>query len=457
MQELQKSRIWVMAALGLIVGGCDGESGGGAPGEANDAQASSCAEAEWTCTDYLDGEKGDAQPWLDYARNLDCPAEVTPNRGPGAARGACCHRGQPNSVTLDEFDAREAAGQLEPDELAVSTYRVNYGVTLNHPLTVGAAPLPSLATGRRDTMQETLVMQFGAPRSGGQWTSGEGWTEIGAAFYNCDDGSFSRYSETAAPVFEEGTFPNADSGDRYMVDRIPNSIDASQSGMQGFTTAWEDRIHGFGNNSFLDPAFAEYQWDYDLIVQDFELIAFERDDELVDCHGARDGDVWSPQADGLYEAFLPMAPNNRPDNGIITLQESTICTLFAFGVLSDEMDFATLDCETTERCTPGSADCRWKQLPDSLCPITDGELDTWECHLGDEAHTPDFDGDAVRCTADAPTERDATGDVEGQCCDPLGASDTLPACNAWRTLNDYTLASAVVREDVSDEVFRSCL
>jgi hypothetical protein len=36
---------------------------------------------------------------------------------------------------------------------------------------------------------------------------------------------------------------------------------------------------------------------------------------------------------------------------------------------------------------------------------------------------------------------------KGQCCDPMGASATLPACNAYRTVQVYVAGAAEITDD----------
>jgi len=435
----------------------DGDASGDGDGVMDDDEF--CEDEPWICA-----EADPEFPYLNYDRNLDCPQIVPPDDGPGAARGPCCHRGLPNSQVFEDFDQREEAGELEADELVVSTSRINYSATINHPLTVGAAPLPDIAVTGKDAMEQQLLFQFASPRTGGEMISGTGWSEIGNAHYNCEDGTFSRYSDTSAPVTEGTDFYKADDASRNAVTRVPSETNMDiEDPDDRVTTNWADIPRGPSNTPNHDAAFAEYVWDNDLITQGFSIISFSSEDENIDCHGVRDGDIWEPLEGDLYESYIPMAENNNKTNGIVGLMESTLCTLFAFGLLSDPVDFETLDCEETARCEPGSGGCRWQKLPDSLCPVTDDEQAMWDCHIGDPAHAPEFDGDELRCNNDVPTEAytirggpDDTGPL-GQCCDPMGESAELPPCNAWRTLSDVVASSAVIRDDLADNMFRSCL
>jgi hypothetical protein len=48
------------------------------------------------------------------------------------------------------------------------------------------------------------------------------------------------------------------------------------------------------------------------------------------------------------------------------------------------------------------------------------------------------------------------GGMAGQCCDPLGTSTDLPACNSYRLINNYVAAAAEITDDPSNEIQRKC-
>jgi hypothetical protein len=41
--------------------------------------------------------------------------------------------------------------------------------------------------------------------------------------------------------------------------------------------------------------------------------------------------------------------------------------------------------------------------------------------------------------------------TKGQCCDPLGMSTTLPACNAYRLVQDFVAAAAEIDDNLVGE------
>jgi hypothetical protein len=99
--------------------------------------------------------------------------------------------------------------------------------------------------------------------------------------------------------------------------------------------------------------------------------------------------------------------------------------------------------------------CPWVKLPDSLCPEA-GDEDLFGCHLGSvENVNNEADYPTVDCTMDAPSE--ALPDEQGQCCDPLGAgTDNLPACNAFRIVNEFSASAAEITDDPSNELQPVC-
>jgi hypothetical protein len=45
---------------------------------------------------------------------------------------------------------------------------------------------------------------------------------------------------------------------------------------------------------------------------------------------------------------------------------------------------------------------------------------------------------------------------EGQCCDPLGQSTTLPACNAHMLVNDFVAAAVDITDAPADSLQADC-
>jgi hypothetical protein len=111
----------------------------------------------------------------------------------------------------------------------------------------------------------------------------------------------------------------------------------------------------------------------------------------------------------------------------------------------------------------GDGGCDWEKLPDSLCPTTDADKALWGCHLGDENNVnqePGYpDAATINCTQEAPTavaDPDSGGSA-GQCCDPMGEDPNLPACNAYRLIQDFVAAAAEITDDEKDMVQQDCL
>jgi hypothetical protein len=134
--------------------------------------------------------------------------------------------------------------------------------------------------------------------------------------------------------------------------------------------------------------------------------------------------------------------------------------LLAFGVLPPDMK--NTDCLTTPRCMPGSADCIWKKLPDSLCPETAAQSAIFGCHLGDENNVNAEMGypATLKCTPTEPSaaldpDKGATSD--GQCCDPMGKSASLPPCNAYRTVGKFVAAAAEITDAPLDSLPPKCM
>ena len=67
--------------------------------------------------------------------------------------------------------------------------------------------------------------------------------------------------------------------------------------------------------------------------------------------------------------------------------------------------------------------------------------------------------DTLRCTAEAsssPLDPDSGATSDGQCCDPLGQSSALPACNAYRTVQRYVAAAAEITDEPRDTLPPIC-
>jgi hypothetical protein len=107
--------------------------------------------------------------------------------------------------------------------------------------------------------------------------------------------------------------------------------------------------------------------------------------------------------------------------------------------------------------------CPWLKLPDSLCPAKAEDQAIYGCHLGAKGNINmemGYPADAdLKCTDTAPTsvlDPDAGATTLGQCCDPLGMSTTLPACNAHRLINEFTAAAATITTTPTDTLQKNC-
>jgi hypothetical protein len=175
---------------------------------------------------------------------------------------------------------------------------------------------------------------------------------------------------------------------------------------------------------------------------------------------------------GRYQTFIPMADNNLD---IIDAVGQNFSQLLAYSIL--QPDDKMRDPNTDTRCMPDDPQptdpaarvCKWVKLPDSLCPVDDAERAIFRCHLGaydnpnasqEEAAGYPSNAD-MNCTMDAPTtplDPDVDPAVsKGQCCDPLGMdTNGLPACNAYRIVNQYAAAAAEITDDRSGETPPVC-
>jgi hypothetical protein len=126
------------------------------------------------------------------------------------------------------------------------------------------------------------------------------------------------------------------------------------------------------------------------------MVQLDTSDAGQECQGSYDGMVWTTP--GRYQSFAPIKDNNTD---IIFSVTQTFCQLLSFSILDPE-DRATPCVDNLPRCMPGSTDCLYKKLPDSLCPENDGDRANWRCHLGakgninDEVDYPA--DDALNCT-----------------------------------------------------------
>jgi len=417
--------------VGLVAQGCSEEGGtgnsdgaldGSGTGGAGGAGAGGAGGAG------AGGTGGETGP-----QNLDCPEYIGPLDGPYAQKGECCYRTS-NSERLEAYGDGPAA---------ITEFRLNASDTINHPMSLSLDSTAAVATARLDHHEQSLLTRFTMPRANGEVASGPGTAMIGNGTYNCD-GTFSFFGNAAAPARTISDDPA-----RWGVDLVPTTVDATKSGIDRAKASFADTTNRtFAYTPFVNPSTYELEWE--LVSQGFEIIEIPTGPEYEDCVGARETGVWRPE--GKFETYTPMALN---DVDIIPSITETLCQLMAFGIYAAMPGVEPPKC-TDARCMPGEAGCPWVKLPDSLCPLTVEDQAKWDCHIGDEANE---DGEPTNCTAEAPTgvlDPAMGATSEGQCCDPLGVSATLPACNSYRLVNAFVAAAVDITDEPINEGQKDC-
>jgi hypothetical protein len=262
------------------------------------------------------------------------------------------------------------------------------------------------------------------------------------------DGTYSYYSDKAAPARMESSSDPA----RWIPHDMPITIDASKPDVADhFKPVWAKNFNrGFTITPFLNTS--TFAMDWELYDQGFALEKMPTDAPALDCVGKRtDNNLW--ETGGSFLVYARLDKNDH--DPISALAEQTMCQLLAFGVVVKKDDPKN-NCAGT-RCMPGSADCAWLRLPDSLCPTTDDETSKWGCHIGDQSNP---DKEKTNCTMAAPTDvldPDKGATSQGQCCDPLGmGKDGLPACNAYMLRNEFVAAASDITDNPTDQIQQNC-
>jgi hypothetical protein len=456
-----RKRTWVLLIAVLCSGaaaGCKSEeepndgsggltSGSGASGTAGGAAGSGSSGMSGGSGMGASGASGGAAlTCMNTGEiNPNCPP-VPPMTGDCAPKGECCHRA--SNIAKEE--------SLMPDQELELEYRVNYSVTRNHPTTIGVDFLANATTTRYQNEQQSTLWRFTVPRMGGMQVSGPGKAQIGVGRYNCGEGTYSYYTADAAPS-RDGVTTDVT---RWIAEEVDTMVDVAMPGADRIKISFANNANrGLTWTPFLDNAGMALDWE--LIHQGFYFSEMDITGANRDCIGTRTGTTWD--AGGVFIIYTPIKEN---DAQIITLIQQTYCALVAFGILPEGMKDKS--CLEAERCMPdggafADGGCDWEKLPDSLCPETDAEKMLWGCHLGDEANInmePDYpDAATINCSQEAPTALadPATGASPGQCCDPMGVSTTLPACNAYRLIQDFVAAAAEITDEERTGVQPDCL
>lgn len=419
----------VAATLTFASFGCGGDDGGGEGGSGGAIAGTGGAGSGGG------GSGGDPLLVNRGEINLDCPGPG-PHDGEGAPRGACCHRA--SNIAREEM--------LGPNDDGAITYRVQSTLTVNHPLTIGEMTLEGVSLMRSDNEEQDLLWSFGGQRENGEEVAGEGYIQIGSGRYNCD-GTYSYFGENAAP---KRGIPGRDDPARWAPTRVKGQVDPTKTGRARITTQFADQMgqRQLAYTPFLNSA--DLSLGFELATMGYDIDEIATEGEARDCIGSRESGVW--KSGGTFHLYTPIEPNSY--EGITLLNGEKYCQLVAFGI-----NPMAPDC-LGERCMPGTDGCEWKKLPDSLCPTTPEEQALWGCHIGyennpDTAEYPNHS--TANCTQEAPTGPvDLAAGEKAQCCDPLGKSATLPACNAYLLIQSYVAAAAAITEEKADKTFEKC-
>lgn len=435
------------------VGGTSGTSGAGGSGGTSGVGTSGMGGTGGTAVTGgtggtgTSGSGGDDGMCINSGEtNFDCPFNLPPIMGSCAPAGECCHR----SSNI----AKEAL--LGPNDPLVLEYRLEYVEIYNHPLSIGLPDLVRTANQRADVCagEQCLLWRFTAPREGGALIAGDAEVEIGVGAYNCD-GTYSYYGPNVAPDRTAEIGEN-DPG-RWQAVTVPAHHDPAKEGTERFKIPFTtNKNREISRSIFLFPADNTLDWE--LASSGFNITSFDTSEAAKDCMGAREGFGWE-----AVMGFVSYSPIVGNDKDISNQINQTYCSLLAFGLLPEgKKDTSCF----IDRCMPdggvfGDGGCDWLKVPDSLCPETEEDRALYGCHLGAEGN-PNGDTDypeTVNCTAEKPTaplDPDTGATSEGQCCDPLGVSTTLPACNSYRTLGKFVAAAAEITDTPRDTLPPVC-
>jgi len=438
---------WVIALTAIcILAACesDDDGDGGTSGAAGAAGAAGSAGMAGAGAGGTGGGEDMCNPEPVACQNTgetveSCPDSVGPFEGECAPKGACCHRAS---------NAAKAAQLPCPDSPLTLEYRVSSAAPNNHPLSTGLGVLKMAAAERARSCagDQCLLWRFTDPRAGGVEVAGPGKSSSAIGRYNCD-GTFSYYNDTVAPARPDQGFTNPA---RWNVVEATTMVDPAIAGVGRRKVEWATHPHRFVTTSpFFLPGTDTIDWE--VATSGFEILEFDNSEAGRDCQGTWNGSAW--ETPGRYQTFAPLKDNNAD---IIDVISQNFCQLLSFSVL--EVEDRGTDCLETPRCMPGTEGCKYIKLPDSLCPEDDAQRDLFRCHLGAQGNVnmeTDYPAD-LNCTMEAPTaplNPDVDPNVsKGQCCDPLGAgTNGLPACNAFRIINEFAAAAGEITTDKKGE------
>jgi hypothetical protein len=352
-------------------------------------------------------------------------------------KGKCCYRTS-NTGRLND----------KPDT-ATLEYRISYFNPINHPKTISGNLIVSSTVQRFEKEEQHLLFRFQVPRKDGKFVAGEGTATIGPGRYNCT-GTYSFYSDKAAG-------PGAGSSEPARWNSTPVKIIVDPTKM-----TWEEQAKTvWATNVNRKPSYLPYvssmgdkPLEWEAASQGFDIIEMPSIDTATNCVGERPNDSsWKPG--GKTVSYQRLDLNNK--SAITVLGNISLAQLQAFGAIGAMKDDPKYNVITATRCAPGSASCQWVKLPDSLCPASQTEMDSWGCHVGDPMNE---DKAPTKCTPTAPTgvlDPDKGATTEGQCCDPLATGkDGLPACNAYRLVSEFVAGAVDITDAPADGVQPNC-
>jgi hypothetical protein len=423
--------------------GGKGGGTGGKSGSISQTEKSSNIDFSQDCTGN--------PPYKDQSCvNINCP-DVNANPSIDEA-GDCCKR-----MDLIESNKNKASDEK------VYEYRLMMSKVITISTTVGATAIQNSTAGQQDRRQIVSLFRL----TGDLTKEGEISFEQGPGVFNCDDGTYSFYSDTAAKA--EGATWSAEP-DRYASRTVKGKWYPEDGRID---IALADLRKGITGQPNYDSSKADYPIGSEILSQGYYPLKFPIGVDNTDCIGSRDDTGWD--LSGITETFYSMKAlekiTNIPNLGN---PAETSCQFTAFYILSEGKE-KTIKCDM-ERCDKSvDATCPWMELPDSLCPDDSDQEKIFPCHLGDKKKAgelkklcdqKDFSNDLAPkqwcenlnkwpeppCSMTAPTKITETP----QCCDPLGKDSSIPACNAWRNVSKIAVASVQITDQPTDKLATLC-